>query len=102
MAAGYIHKRSETCWIARIEHYSNGRRRYFSKAFKTEKEATEHLQNQQADKNRGEFVEPSRVTLSVLIDEWLEIARPRVTQRTADGYQGLLDRYVRSELGSKR
>lgn len=28
--------------------------------------------------------------------------RPRVTQRTADGYEGLLDRYVRPELGSKR
>jgi len=102
MASGYIQKRSETCWIARIEHISNGRRRYFSKTFRTEKEAKTHLQNQQSAKNNGEFVEPSRVTVSVLIDEWLETIRPRVTQRTADGYQGLLDRYVRPELGAIR
>lgn len=102
MASGYIQRRSETCWIARIEHYRNGRRRYFSKTFRTEKEAKEHLQNQQSDKNKGEFVEPSKVTVSVLIDEWLDTIRPRVTQRTADGYQGLLYRYIKPELGTKR
>lgn len=102
MASGYIQKRSETCWVARIEHNSNGRRRYFSKTFRSEGEAKTHLQNQQSAKNKGEFVEPSRVTMAVLIDEWLESVRPRVTERTADGYQGLLDRYVRPVLGSKR
>jgi integrase len=102
MASGYIHKRSETCWIARIEHYTNGRRRYFSKSFGTEAEAKVHLQNQQSAKNRGEFVEPSRVILSTLIDEWMDTVRPRVTPRTADGYKALLDRYVTPELGSKR
>jgi integrase len=102
MANGYVQKESSTCWIARVEHYRNGKRRYVSKAFPTEKEAKEHLQNQQSAKNNGEFVEPSKVTLAVLFDEWLDTIRPRVTQRTADGYQGLLDRYVRPELGSKR
>lgn len=102
MANGYIQKESGTCWIARVEHYRNGKRRYVSKAFATEKEAKEHLQNQQSAKNNGEFVEPSKVTLTVLFDEWLDTIRPRVTQRTADGYQGLLDRYVRPEFGSRR
>lgn len=69
MANGYIQKRSEIRWLARVEHYSNGRRRYFSKSFGTEAEAKTHLQNQQSDKNRGVFVEPSRVTIAVLIDE---------------------------------
>ena len=102
MANGYIQKESSTCWIARVEHHRNGKRRYVSKAFATEKEAKEHLQNQQSAKNNGEFVEPSKVTLAVLFDEWLDTIRPRVTQRTADGYEGLFDRYVRPELGSKR
>src|SRR5688572_29802234 len=93
MAAGYIQKRSETCWVARIEHNSNGRRRYFSKSFRTEGEAKTHLQDQQSAKNRGVFVEPSRVTFAVLMDEWLETVRPRVSPRTADGYQGVLNRY---------
>ena len=84
MANGYIQKESSTCWIARVEHYRNGKRRYVSKAFPTEKEAKEHLQNQQSAKNNGEFIEPSKVTLAVLFDEWLDTIRPRVTQRTAE------------------
>jgi integrase len=51
---------------------------------------------------RGVFVEPSRVTFAVLMDEWLETVRPRVSPRTADGYQGVLDRYVKPVLGTKR
>jgi integrase len=73
-----------------------------SKTFRTEGEAKTHLQDQQSAKNKGEFVEPSKVTVAVLIDDWLETIRPRVTPRTADGYQGLLDRYVRRVMGSKR
>lgn len=102
MAAGYIERRSETCWIARVEKYRNGRRRYFSKTFRTEKAAKEHLQDQQSAQNKGEFVEPTKVTLATLIDEWIDVIRPRVTQRTADGYRALLDRYIRPELGDKR
>lgn len=102
MAAGYIERRSETCWVARIEKYRNGRRRYLSKTFQSEKAAKDYLQDQQSAQNKGEFIEPTRVTLATLIDDWLEVIRPRVTQRTADGYQGLLDRYIRPELGHKR
>lgn len=101
MASGYILKRSDRCWIARIEHYKNGRRRYVSKSFGTEGEAKTHLQDQQSAQNRGEFVEPSRVTLSTLFDEWVETVRTRVTERTADGYAGLLERYVKPSLGPK-
>ena len=39
--------------------------------------------------------------LSTLIDDWVDIIRTRVTERTADGYQGLLDRYVLPDLGAK-
>jgi len=101
MAAGYVQKRSDTCWLARIEHNSNGRRRYFSKSFKTEKEPTEHLQNQQSDKNRGVFVEPSKVILSTLAEEWFGLTAANVTERTADGYKGLMDRYVFPTLGNR-
>jgi integrase len=102
MAAGYVLKRSDTQWIARIERTTNGRRRYFSKSFHTESEAKTHLQNQQSNVNFGQFVEPSRLTLAVLMDEWIESISTRVTPRTADGYKGLLDRYVRPVLGPKR
>jgi integrase len=51
----------------------------------------------------GTFVEPSPLTLGEYLDRWLESAvRPRVSLRTADGYAGLLERYIRTPLGSKR
>lgn len=101
MASGYVQKESETCWIARVEYYKDGRRRYHSKSFPTENEAKTHLQNQQADKNRGEFVEPSKVILSTLVEEWLAVITGNVTERTLDGYRGLMDRYVLPTLGKK-
>ena len=101
MATGYIIKRSDCQWVARVEHNANGRRRYFSKTFRTESEAKTHLQNQQSDKNRGEFIEPSKVLISTLIEEWLQTITS-VARRTADGYKGLMDRYVIPTLGKKR
>lgn len=53
--------------------------------------------------NTGTFVEPSRLTVNEYLDRWLEgVARPRVSQRTADGYAGLMDRYIRKSIGRKR
>jgi integrase len=51
----------------------------------------------------GVFVEPSAMSLSAYLDRWLrDAARPRVSRRTADGYAGLLERYIREPLGFKR
>ena len=51
----------------------------------------------------GIFIEPSAMTVNEYLDKWLEsAARPRVSRRTADGYAGLLKRYIREHLGSKR
>lgn len=49
------------------------------------------------------FVEPTSLTVNSYLDRWLEsAARPRVSERTADGYAGLLDRYLRAPLGRMR
>jgi hypothetical protein len=51
----------------------------------------------------GVFVEPSPMSVSEYLDRWLRDAtRPRVSRRTADGYAGLLNRYIREPLGYKR
>lgn len=51
----------------------------------------------------GVFVEPSAMSLDGYLDRWLrDAARPRVSRRTADGYAGLLERYVRQPFGHKR
>jgi integrase len=43
------------------------------------------------------------MSVNEYFDRWLrDAARPRVTRRTADGYAGLLERYLRDPLGHKR
>lgn len=56
-----------------------------------------------SDKDQGIFIEPSSLTVNEYLTKWLEVAaRPRVSRRTADGYAGLLERYIRSPLGQGR
>jgi integrase len=43
------------------------------------------------------------MSLDEYLDRWLrDAARPRVSRRTADGYAGLLERYIRQSLGHKQ
>jgi integrase len=83
---------------------SEGKRHYLNKTIKgKKKDAQDFLSNTLAAISTGTFVEPSLLTLSEYLDKWLEAAaRPRVSRRTADGYAGLLERYIRQPLGSKR
>jgi len=104
--AGQIIKRGERTWLVRIfmGRDEKGKRRYLNQTIKgKKKDAETYLSKTLADISMGTFVEPSPLTLGEYLDKWLEAAaRPRVSRRTADGYAGLLDRYVRGPLGSKR
>ena len=56
-----------------------------------------------SDRDKGIFVEPSTLTVNEYLTKWPEAAaRPRVSRRTADGYAGLLERYIRGPLGLRR
>jgi integrase len=51
----------------------------------------------------GVFVEPAAMSVNEYLDRRLRAAaRPRVSRRTADGYAGLLERYLRAPLGHKQ
>jgi integrase len=51
----------------------------------------------------GVFAEPSAMSVHEYLNRWLrDAARPRVSRRTADGYAGLIDRYLLPALGHKR
>ena len=81
-----------------------GNRRYLNKTIKGKRKAAQdYLSKTLTAISTGTFVEPSPLTLSEYLDKWLEAAaRPRVSRRTADGYAGLLERYIRVPLGGKR
>src|SRR5438067_6854408 len=101
--AGQIIPRGEDTWLARIfmGRDGKGKRSYLNKTIKgKKKDAQDYLSKTLAAISTGTFVEPSPLTVSEYLDKWLEAAaRPRVSRRTADGYAGLLDRYIREPLG---
>ncbi len=105
--AGQIIPRGERTWLVRVflgRDSAKGKRRYLNKTIRgTKKDAQRFLNGVLRDIDLGTFIEPSGVTLNEYFDKWLEsAARPRVSRRTADGYAGLLSRYIRGPLGSRR
>lgn len=82
---------------------AKGKRHYISKQIRGNKEAQKWLTAALRDKDLGTFAEPSSMTLNEYLDKWLAAAaRPRVSERTADGYAALLERYIRGPLGHKK
>src|SRR2546423_2099557 len=104
--AGQIIPRGEDTWLVRVfmGRDRNGKRRYLNKTIRgKKKDAQDYLSKTLTAICSGTFVEPSPLTVDEYLDKWLEAAaRPRVSRRTADGYAGLLDRYIRIPLGGKR
>jgi integrase len=105
-SAGQIIPRGEDTWLVRIfmGRDEKGKRRYLNKTIRgKKKDAQDYLSKTLVNISSGTFVEPSPSTVKEYLDKWLEVAaRPRVSRRTADGYAGLLERYIHAPLGSKR
>lgn len=104
--AGQIYKRGERTWQVRIftGRDSNGKQIFHRKTIHgTKKDADRYLTAVRREMDLGTFVEPTAMSINEYLDRWLQdAARPRVSRRTADGYAGLLDRYIRKPLGHKR
>ncbi len=103
---GQIIKRGVDTWVLRIYlgEDVNGKRRYINKTVRgTKRDAQKWLNSALRDQDLGVFIEPAAITLNEYLDKWLEVAaRPRVSRRTADGYAGLLERYIRPAIVRKR
>lgn len=104
--SGYIKKKRDGVFLVSIflGRDANGKRRYVAKQIKgTIKDAQKYLNTALSDRDKGIFVEPTALTVNDYLKKWLDAAvRPRVSRRTADGYAGLLERYISSPLGHKR
>jgi len=104
--AGQIIKRGDKTWLVRIftGRDAKGKRRYFNKTIHgTKRDAQKYLTAAQRDKDLGVFVEPAMLPLTDYLNKWLEtVARARVRERTFEGYEWLLRRYVVPKLGARR
>ena len=70
----------------------------------TRKQAEEKLTELTAEVHKGEFVEPSRITVGEWLDDWVEtgIAPPRCTANTYLLYLGIIKNHLKPSLGSIR
>ena len=104
--AGQIIKKGDNRYLIRIYQGrdANGRRRYFSRQIKgTRRDAQKLLTATLRDMDTGTFVEPTKLTVKEYLERWLkDAARPRVSRRTANGYAGIVERYISPSLGSQR
>ena len=104
--AGQIYKRGERTWQVRIftGRDASGKQIFHRKTIRgTKKDAERYLIATRREMDLGVFVEPTAMSVSEYLDRWMrDAARPRVSRRTADGYDGLLKRYIRQPLGHKR
>jgi integrase len=104
--AGQIIKRGERTWLIRIflGRDAKGKQKFHHKTVHgTKRDAERYLTGTRREMDLGMFVEPAAMPVNEYFDRWLrDAARPRVSRRTADGYAGLLDRYLRPALGHRQ
>jgi integrase len=69
----------------------------------TKRDAEKKLAELLHDVNRQQFVEPSKRMLGEWLDEWLEKSiKPAKAIRTYESYRGVIDRYLKPQLGGIR
>ena len=83
---------------------ANGKRQYHYKQIQgTKGDAQTYLNDILHSKDTGTFVKPLPLTLNEYLTKWLATAaRPRVSERTHEGYTYLLDRHIQPELGQRK
>lgn len=92
--------------VYRLRYRVKGKR--FSKTFRgTLGEARKELRRLVRSGETGEHVEPAKLTVGAWIDQWLKAGAPgrrrvRVSQRTLERYEQLLNTHVKPVLGTRR
>jgi len=105
--SGQLVPRGKNTFLLRVflgRDHTTGRRRYRNHNFHGNKTAAQkELNSLLRDGDHGLLVEPSRTTVGEYLDQWIDgAAKVRVRPRTLQGYNELLDRYIRPELGKQR
>lgn len=80
-----------------------GKRTYCNRTVRgSKREAQKVLTSILGEKDKGNYVKPSAITLNTFLDTWLEdVAKFKVKPRTYLGYKRSLARYIRPILGER-
>jgi integrase len=97
--AGSIHKyqtkKGENRYMVMLEVGDSGNRKQKKKSgFKTKKEATAYLAEQQTSLIKGSYIEPSKTQFKDFIIDWFVNIKEKSVPRTADTYSILIEKYI--------
>jgi integrase len=106
MAQGHIRRRGERSWELKFDLGRDpltGKRLTRYHSFKgTKREAEAELTRLKAAADKGEYVDPSKTTLSEFLDRWETWAATQVSGKTLERYRELAKHHVRPHLGAWR
>jgi integrase len=103
---GHVRRRGARSWEIKFDLGTDprtGKRLTKYHSFKgTKREAEAELVRLKAGANRGDYVDPTKTTLSVFLDRWETWATTQVSAKTLERYRELAAHQVRTHLGTMR
>src|SRR5437016_1054913 len=104
--SGHIRRRGERSWELKFDlgtDPATGKRQIRYHSFKGTKRAAEaELVRLMASAGSGDYVDPSKATLSEFLDRWEAWAATQVSPKTLERYKELAAHHVRPHLGTAR
>jgi Phage integrase, N-terminal SAM-like domain len=98
---GHIRERSPGRWAIVIDAHVNGERKRRWRSFVgTKRQAQIECARLISEMQSGTSVEPNRVTLTQLLDQWLQHVKQQVSARTHERYGEIVRVYLAPALGS--
>jgi integrase len=101
---GSVRKKNKQSWEITIDvgRDENGKRlRKYFHVTGTKAEAQRELRRLLTQLDKGLPVDDSKVATGEFLERWLsDYAEIRTAQRTVDGYRGIIERYLKPELGN--
>lgn len=101
---GHIRKRGKSSWavILYLGRDASGKERHKWHTVRgTKRDAQRELARLLHETNTGSYVEPARMSVSEFLDLWLaDYAKPKVSPKTFERYQEMIDGHIKPALGS--
>lgn len=104
MAYGSITQRGDkyrVCFDYGIDREGNRVRKY--RTFDTKRDATRAFNEHKVEMDKGTQIIPSEYTFAQWLDYWYkDIILPQIEETTAYGYRGMIENYLKPQLGEIR
>src|SRR5918994_4336936 len=90
-------------WFAGYSVSIDGKRKQISRGpFPRKADAELWLRDELRRKSDGRAIVPKRITVGELCDQWLTVARHRLSANTTEVYRGVIEQRIRPHLGHVR